>query len=142
MYESDAVAYNSCMGELENESKRRARRNQIRDIVLSSVKAAGILAIAVVAPNVIGAMNKFGLLPSPRQVELVGRSYRRLIASGLLSSEGKYLRLTPRGEAELRKRAAGGYSVRKPLRWDKKWRVLIFDIPERRKVTRNGIRAT
>ena len=142
MYESDAVAYNSCMGELENESKRRARRNQIRDIVLGSVKAAGILAIAVVAPNVIGAMNKFGLLPSPRQVELVGRSYRRLIASGLLSSEGKYLRLTPRGEAELRKRAAGGYSVRKPLRWDKKWRVLIFDIPEKQKELRDKVRNT
>ena len=34
------------------------------------------------------------------------------------------------------------YATKKPKRWDGKWRVLIFDIPERRKSVRDKVRLT
>ena len=34
------------------------------------------------------------------------------------------------------------YAIQKPRRWDRKWRVLIFDIPEYRKGMRDKIRYT
>jgi hypothetical protein len=30
--------------------------------------------------------------------------------------------------------------IKKPIRWDKKWRIVIFDIPEKRRKTRDALR--
>jgi len=59
----------------------------------------------------------------------------------LVSDNGK-LRLTQKGESVLRTLEARNYAQQKPSRWDGKWRVLIFDIPEYRKSTREKIRRT
>ena len=52
------------------------------------------------------------------------------------------LRLTAKGEQILRRLELHDFKLRKPKRWDRKWRVLIFDIPERRKNLRPKIRYT
>lgn len=111
-------------------------------IILNTVAVTGIIAVGLLAPNALGAMAKLGLLPGPRQREVINSSRNRLIKRGLLKYEGGKLRLTKAGEAKLRRLKLLEYRLKKPKRWDKKWRVLIFDIPERRKVTRNRIRAT
>ncbi len=67
----------------------------------------------------------------------------RLHAKGLIVFEErggkKYARVTETGEAllaleQLRK------PHKQPRRWDGRWRVVIFDIPERRRATRNRLR--
>lgn len=50
----------------------------------------------------------------------------------------KYLRLTPKGELEVLLAKA---QAPKLATWDKKWRVVIFDIPEDAKLLRNQFRA-
>lgn len=50
--------------------------------------------------------------------------------------------LTRRGEALLRQWELRAQARKKPRKWDGKWRVLIFDIPERRKTLRSQIRRT
>ncbi|HEY4522650.1 MAG TPA: CRISPR-associated endonuclease Cas2 [Candidatus Paceibacterota bacterium] len=130
------------MGRLEQESRSRARRNQLRNAVLVSVKVAGLLAIAAVVPNAVSGLHKLGLLPGSRHAETIRRSYRRLIHTGHLEFDGRYLRLTTKGERELRMYEIRGYKLPKPRKWDKKWRVLVFDIPERRKVLREKVRRT
>ena len=52
------------------------------------------------------------------------------------------LRLTAKGEQVLRRLELHDFKLRKPKRWDRKWRILIFDIPERRKGLRQKIRYT
>lgn len=130
------------MGIMEKESLRRTRRNELKKIILDTVKLAGIVSVFVVAPNVVGAMAKLGIIRSPRQKDIVTRSCDRLVKSGLLKWESHKLRLTAKGELVLRTLEAREYAMQKPRRWDRKWRVLIFDIPEYRKVTRNRIRNT
>lgn len=130
------------MGVLEEQSRRRTRKNELKKIILETVKIAGLIGIFVMAPNVIGAMAKVGLLASRRQKEVIERSRNRMIREGLLRYEGRFLRLTEKGERVLRRLALNEYLLEKPLRWDRKWRVIIFDIPEYRKGLRQKVRST
>jgi len=130
------------MGRLEIESRKRIRRASIQKLVLASAAVVGGISVALVAPGVIGAMGKLGLIPSARQLEIIKRSRSRLVARGLLVYHGNMLRLTTKGEQVLRRLELHDFRLRKPKRWDRKWRVLIFDIPERRKSLRFKLRYT
>ena len=131
------------MGRMETESRRRARRGEIQKIILSTVAAAGVLSIALLAPNSLKMLKALGISTSVRKNEVVNASRKRLIASGLLEYTPQgFLVLTKRGEKRLRWLELYDYKFKKPKRWDRKWRVLIFDIKEERKSTRNKIRQT
>ncbi len=126
------------MGHQEKESKRRAKRANLKKLILSTVATAGIIGVALVAPNVLGAMDKLGMMPRRRQGEFIRGSRDRLIRKGLLKVENGFLRLTLRGEKALRHLMLDG-AVWKG-RWDGKWRIIIFDIPEKKKVLRERVR--
>jgi len=130
------------MGILEKESKKKTQRANLKKIILGTVAVAGILSVAAVAPNVLGAMAKIGILPHGRQKESIHRARERLIRQGLLVYQNGLLHLTSKGEAVLRRMEMYDFAINKPNSWDKKWRVLIFDIPEQKKVLRNKIRLT
>ena len=130
------------MGILEEGSRSRTRRNDLRLMILNTIKVAGVLGLFMVAPNVLSGMKKLGLLPSIRQKDVVNRSCHQLVRQGLLTWEGKRLRITSKGEGQLRALELNRYDIPKPRRWDKKWRVLIFDIPEKQRALRNRIRDT
>ena len=142
MYTLCPIGYNAYMGRIEEEVARRVRKGEIQRLVLESVKIGGLLAIAVVAPNVVGAMAKLGIIRSPRQSALVERSCRRLVRSGQLMWKGNFLRITPKGEAVLRRLKLMEMKNQKPRKWDKKWRMLLFDIPEYRAGLRAKVRRT
>src|SRR3989344_3326934 len=128
------------MGKIEEASKRKARKGEIQKLVLETVKLAGILSIGLVAPNVIKAMNKLGLISNKRQDEIVSSSASKLAKKGLMKFNGKYYELTEDGERKLRQLEIQGYQLVRPKKWDKKWRVIIFDIPEKKKKIRQQIR--
>lgn len=130
------------MGKIEQEVKKRRRRANIKKMILVTVAIAGILGVGMVAPNVLGAMAKLGLLPHGRQKELIQRSRTRLIKQGLLKYENGMLSLTSNGEAALRRFELNEYQTQKPKHWDGLWRVLIFDIPEKRRGLRDKVRCT
>lgn len=128
------------MGQMEVESRKRTKRNDLRKLILQTVQVAGVMSIALMAPNVLTGMKKLGMLPSGRQEDVIRRASRRMIDTGIMGwSDGK-LRLTVKGEKLLRTYELRDFKFKKPRRWDKKWRVLIFDIPESRKHLRQKIR--
>ena len=90
------------MGKLEENNKRRVRRGEIQKLILDSVKLAGVLSIGLVAPQVIGAMGKLGLLPNKRQEEIVRSSASKLVKKGLLMYQDNRYKLTEVGEKKLR----------------------------------------
>jgi len=47
--------------------------------------------------------------------------------------------LTKEGEKVLRKWELADYSLRRPKKWDGKWRMIIFDIPEKKRKVRKQI---
>ncbi len=128
------------MGDLEDKSKKRRRNESLRAILLGSVAVAGALSIALVAPNVLGGMKRLGLFPKPRQTEYIAAARRRLKRQGYLEEQNGHLYLTSKGEKYLRSLALVFAKVPPPKRWDGKWRVLIFDIPEQRRHIRFRIR--
>jgi len=131
------------MGNLEKELKKRTRNKNLQKIILGSVAVAGVMSVALVAPNAIQALIIFGLGKNKRQKEIINRSRDRLIEHGLLEkNEQGYLSLTSKGKAKLDQLELRDYKIKKPKRWDKKWRVLIFDIPEKRKSLREKVRLT
>ncbi len=129
------------MGTVEERGRTVAKKNRTRFLILESVKIAGVLGVALVAPNVISGLAKLGVIASSRAGETTQRSYKRMVASGHLSFDGRHLRITRKGETEIA-RLLGKASVQKARRWDGKWRVLMFDVPEYRKSMRDRIRRT
>jgi hypothetical protein len=125
---------------MEEKSRKRSRNQRLQALVLASVAIAGGLAVALVAPNVLGAMRKLGLMPKDRQSEYVHAARRRLKREGLLFEQNGFLRLTPQGEKQLRAMSLSLAKPKRPRKWDEKWRILIFDIPERRRHIRDKVR--
>jgi len=119
-----------------------AQKIPLEEIILKTVGAAGLVAVALLAPNALSAMSKLGFIPSKRQREYIHASKDRLLKRGLLKYENGKLLLTRSGEDRLRRLKILDYQFKKPYRWDRKWRVLIFDVPEKRKSLRNKIRET
>lgn len=134
------------MSELEQKVKQRAKRKNVGEIILKVVAGAGLLSAALVAPNALKAMQALGMLPHGRQREVVRRAQARLVAQKLLARNSHgLLRLTKKGDErleELKRNNFERFRMERPPRWDKKWRLFIFDIKEERKRDRDYIRRT
>lgn len=129
------------MGHFEDRSRTRARRGQIQALVLGSAFLAGGIAVALVAPNVLGALRKVGLTLKQRHGEHVTFARRQLKRAGALIEKDGYLRITPKGLRRLHLLTLSLATPQKQKKWDEKWRVLIFDVPEHRRKERDRIRS-
>ena len=129
------------MGVIEEAGRKRKRRRDIKRAILTAIKLSALAGVVIVAPNMPQALYKMGLLPKgPSDPSVIGRARRRLVDKGLLTKDKGFFRLTPKGASSVALLEAQ-YSVKRP-RWDGRWRVLIFDIPEYRKSVRDKIRRT
>lgn len=132
------------MGKLEKQHRAQIRRTKINIAIITAVAAAGVISVAALAPGLVTALGKSKYL---RQRAYAARSrVSQLAAAGYLAYErdgGKtFVRLTEKGERFLALVQDGGQGLKKPRRWDGKWRLLMFDIPERRRRARGQIRET
>ena len=127
------------MGDLEQRSSKRTRSADLQKIILYSIAAAGVLAVGMLAPNVLMAMEKIGIIPKRRQKEYISSAASVLKKKGLLKFNGKYYELTPPGKSLLSQWEFTNYKLRKPQKWDGKWRVLIYDIPHKKKKIRDYV---
>lgn len=116
------------------------RRGEIQKLILETVKFVGITSIGLVAPPVVTAMYKLGIITNKRQEEIVRSSATKMVKKGLLKYNGKFYEVTILGQSKLREWELDNYQFKKPQRWDKKWRVIISDIPEKKKSKRDKIR--
>lgn len=51
-----------------------------------------------------------------------------------------FIRLTPEGEKKAGKFQINKVQIHKPEKWDRKWRLIIFDIPEKARIKREAFR--
>ena len=132
---------------IEERVKRRAKRNQIRDIILLSAYFAIGASMMIMTPNAMRLLKQVEKVvgPSPRLKRRVSQKYSELIAQGIFkrinSSGGSRIELTEKG-----KRLAEELALRDELRpekqkkWDYKWRIIMFDVWERRRNVRDELR--
>ncbi len=130
------------MSEMERNARKRWKRNQLSGLVLRTIEGVGLMSMALVAPNVVGAIGKMGFLPHQRDAERIKRAVDRLYALGHLKHANGKLALTLSGKKHLQKLDVQFRSWRPPARWDKRWRVLVFDIPETKRASRDKVRTT
>lgn len=136
------------MGTMEKEVKKKIRMTKVQTAVLSTIYAAGMISVALLAPNAFAAMSslskKSGLEDKMTrgQKQSVNISRKRLIEMGLIKYEKGFLHLTEKGEEKMREFEARDFKLDTPRKWDGKWRVLIFDIAESRRPMRDKIRNT
>src|SRR3989344_7174587 len=123
---------------MDSISRKRTRRTRVRQVIFSTLGVAGTMAIALLAPNILSVLGK---TLKRSNVLNTQSSIRRLIDAGLLErffiSGVPHVRLTPKGKLYLQTEIG---HTRVPSRWDGKWRVVIFDIPEARRTLRNRLR--
>jgi len=127
------------MGKLEGRNRKELKRENLQRIILHSIVTAGILSVGLIAPTVISAMNKLGLLPKLRQNEYTTSSAAKLVKRGLLKFKDGYYQLTKEGEKILRRWELADYNLKRPTKWDGKWRMIIFDIPEKKRSIRKQV---
>lgn len=127
---------------LENVVTQKSRKERTEVAILGSIACVGIVTIAVLAPNAVGILSK--LVPDTRplsQKQSVRRAIDRLITQEYITKQSGRYTLTKQGEDRLQKllfvaqRTSAGNQ-----RWDKKWRIVIFDIHESRKAIRDELR--
>ena len=129
------------MGRIEEENRRRVRKGEIQKLIMETVKFAGVTSIGLVALPVVGAMYKLGIITNKRQEEIVRSSASKMVKKGLLKYNGKFYEVTLLGQSKLREWELRDYQFERPQKWDKKWRVIIFDIPEKKRRIRDQVRS-
>lgn len=105
-----------------------------------AIQAALLVGTAVAVPGLPLALHKLGLIPARYHSGTIQRARKRLMEQGLLRSEGGKLRLTQKGVRAFTLQNASANLKKEQKRWDGRWRVLIFDVPERRRNVRNRMR--
>jgi len=134
------------MGVVETEARKVRRTGQIQNAILTTLLVGGMIAIGA-APRLdllklLGARKR-----NPYRLKYqINDTLLRLVRKGLVTfveKDGrKFARLTPAGTKQLElEQQKAALRLQKNKRWDKRWRVIIFDIPERRRGVRGRLRA-
>lgn len=135
------------MSELEKELKKERKKTNIQKIILGSIATAGLLSVALVTPNAIQLLKSFGIDKNLKNFKNdTNRSLSNLLSAGLvvfIEKDGKkYLKLTEKGKLKLMRLEKENFQFKKPKKWDKKWRIIIFDISQKRRLQRDKLRFT
>ena len=120
---------------IEHELQSEIRLTKLRQAILGTVQFAGIISLAVMMPKVVTLVDKM----QKRGDDKLRSAVARLVDKGLLAYEKSGVRLTRKGELFLERNAL---PLKRPAKWDGKWRMVIFDIPENKKRHRDLLRTT
>ncbi len=110
--------------------------------ILLAVGLAGLMLVAAAAPKTVQLLKYLpGFRDDATSRFRARTAFGRLASKGLISFEergGKrYARITDAGRVAL---GHALYANRRKPRWDRRWRVVLFDVPERRKNVRDRLR--
>lgn len=130
------------MGKLEEASLKDTRRSKIQEAIITSIISGGRMGSDLLIKTVIDSMLGTDFSNPPlRRVEIVKSAASRLCRKGLLLfNDGHYV-ATKSGKKIYNDWQLSRYQIKQPRKWDGKWRVIIFDIPEKLKKIREKARA-
>jgi len=128
---------------VNDNGETRIARGEIVKAILLALGVAGVLAVGFTCPNLLQ------LVPAPYRKRYTANSIKRAVyrldKKGWIvarhTAGGWRISLTKQGYEEFLAYDLGQKYLTKPKKWDGKWRLLIFDIPEKRKFIREKIRS-
>lgn len=111
-------------------------------MILNILLGVGLLTTAIVAPNAVQLFKYFLPRNSQDRWELK-RSLSRLEKGGLVkkrTTNGEdYYTLTLLGNERAKKYRLHSMKITPQKKWDGLWRLVMFDVPEEKKMARRGI---
>jgi len=132
------------MGVIEQKARSERRWGAFQQAMLAAVVVGGVVLIAATIPNAARLLKYFPGYKKGAKFNYQAKSaLGRLAAKGLVTfdeEDGKrYARITEKGERMLQIEAEKTATMKR-RKWDRRWRVVIFDVPERRKGVRDRLR--
>ena len=115
----------------------------LTDLILKILEGVGMLAVAFIAPN---AVQLFDLAGQKQRFlrKQFRTALRRLEKRGYIACASQRnawdFRLTSERKVLLQKKHIDDITIPHPLRWDGKWRAVVFDIPEKERRARDALR--
>ena len=105
----------------------------------------GILVVGALTPNIFSAFGRFGRLRDNYDEKQIRKSVYFLRRKGLVKFIKKSngvceIKITKKGETKLAEFSIENMKAKISERWDGKWRIVIFDIPERFRDARDALR--
>lgn len=121
------------------------KKETIAKIILATVAFVGIMTIAAVAPNSLQMLELFGLGKKKYKPNSFYRTFKRMQNQRLIEIKKEkddkiIISITEKGKKRLLEYNIDDMRIERPEKWDKKWRVISFDIPEKRKKAREALR--
>ncbi|MBI2356195.1 MAG: hypothetical protein HYV13_03270 [Candidatus Doudnabacteria bacterium] len=117
----------------------RIKGSEILKYVLLGIGLTGLVLVAITAPNLFSALGQFTGRKGYRKQQ-IRRAFDYARKSQMIeikkTPSGYAVMLTEKGKERMAKFRLGELELAKPKKWDGKWRVVIFDIPERYKLSR------
>ena len=118
-----------------------------RNLILRTLAVTGMISVALVAPKTINLLKKLdrGAVNRKNLYRRITQAISRLEHAGLVQTSGQYgdrrVILTKKGRAMIEKVRANEYHIPEPAFWDGKWRIVMFDIREKRRRARSQLRS-
>lgn len=112
--------------------------------MLTAVVLGGVVVVAATIPNAAQLLRFFpgfkkGARFNYKTKTVLGRLAQKGCITFVKKDGKRYARITEKGKRMLQMETEK-IAIAKKRRWDRRWRVVIFDIPERRRSVRASIR--
>jgi DNA-binding transcriptional regulator PaaX len=117
--------------------------NTTKEMLLTLLKAGGVITIAVLAPGASPLLKHF-VDNKKLDKRSFNRTLKRLEGSKLITVKSKDGQITVALEI-IGKQHALEYEldsmvIATPKKWDQKWRIVVFDIPDKKKTARKALK--
>lgn len=126
--------------------------NKNTKTILSVLLRLGIISAVVLSPMILPA---FGIIlvenkkaqireAKEKRVKNFLNTFYQLKKRKLIKIEKRnnqiYISLTEKGKSRAGKYQIDDLKIKRPKKWDKKWRIVIFDISSKKKIVREALR--
>lgn len=118
----------------------------MRSLMLRVLAGTGVVGIAVLAPRMTRLLRELDRPAKSRDAlyRRLRQAARRLEAAGFARVSGErggyHIELTEKGEALAESLEFEDMRIAEPAFWDGKWRIVMFDVSEKRRATRVRLR--
>lgn len=119
-------------------------KGEIAKDIVRWLAISGVVAVAATSPFFITGVIKACFQESPYRKRSLASAFRKLKKDGCIIMHKKrnqiYISLTEKGKKKAGWMQIDHLVIKKPKKWDKKWRLLIFDIEEKNRPAREALR--
>jgi len=113
-------------------------------VVFATIVLAGIITVIAIAPNVFQVFGRQKRSKRYSDKQLKNAFYnlkkQKLIEVIREKDDKIKIRLTNKGKERIKELSIGTLTISQPKKWDKKWHMVIFDIPNKFVKAREALR--